>query len=120
MKLKVTVNGIPYEVQVEEEEPVTILPPVYIGGAGPGAGSAAPVAAAASGNAVVAPLAGSVLKILVKAGQQVKAGDVVAVLEAMKMETEIQTPRAGTVKAVVAKVGQAVQGGDPIVEIDAA
>jgi len=120
MKLKVTVNQIPYEVEVEVDDTPASLPPVLIGG---GAGGAAPVAAAASGkhaNAVTAPLAGSVRKILVEPGQSVKAGDVVAVLEAMKMETEITSPKTGTVAKILVEIGAAVQGGDPIIDIDPA
>ncbi|MDR2974996.1 MAG: biotin/lipoyl-binding protein [Propionibacteriaceae bacterium] len=120
MKLKVTVNQVPYEVEVEVDETPAGLPPVYIGG-----GSGAPAAAAvssgsASGNAVTAPLAGSVRKILVDQGQSVNAGDVVAVLEAMKMETEITAPKSGKVAKILVEVGAAVQGGDPIIDIDPA
>jgi methylmalonyl-CoA carboxyltransferase small subunit len=119
MKLKVTVNRIPYEVEVELSDAPTSLPPVYIGG-GPGSGAAAPAGGGAHANAVAAPLAGSVRKILVKPGQSVKAGDVVAVLEAMKMETEITSGIAGKVARVLVEVGAAVQGGDPIIDIDPA
>ncbi|MDR0959914.1 MAG: biotin/lipoyl-binding protein [Propionibacteriaceae bacterium] len=120
MKLKVTVNGIPYDVEVETDDTPAALPPVYIGGGSGPAGSAAPAASSASGNAVTAPLAGSVLRILVDEGQSVNAGDVVAVLEAMKMETEITAPKAGTVAKILTKVGAAVQGGDALIEIDPA
>ena len=118
MKLKVTVNQIPYEVEVEVDETPAGLPPVYIGGgAGGGAAAAAPVAAPAGGHGVTAPLAGSVRKILVTVGQSVESGDVVAVLEAMKMETEITSPVSGKVSAILVDVGAAVQGGDPIIDI---
>ena len=113
MKLKVTVNQIPYEVEVEVDKTPPTLPPVYIGG-GPGGGAAHHH----HGSEVTAPLAGSVRKILVEVGQTVKAGDVVAVLEAMKMETEITTPKAGKVAEILVEVGAAVQGGDPIIDID--
>jgi biotin carboxyl carrier protein len=117
MKLKVTVNQIPYEVEVEVDETPASLPPVYIGG-GSGGPAAAPVAASgAAGGAVTAPLAGSVRKILVETGQAVTAGDVVAVLEAMKMETEITAPKSGTVAKILVDVGAAVQGGDTIIDI---
>ncbi|MDR2895647.1 MAG: biotin/lipoyl-binding protein [Propionibacteriaceae bacterium] len=119
MKLKVTVNQVPYEVEVEVDDTPSSLPPVFIGG-GSGAPAAAAPAAGASANAVTAPLAGSVRKILVEKGQSVAAGDVVAVLEAMKMETEITAPVAGKVKAILVEVGAAVQGGDPIIDIDPA
>ncbi|MDR0783765.1 MAG: biotin/lipoyl-binding protein [Propionibacteriaceae bacterium] len=120
MKLKVTVNQIPYEVEVEVDESPAVLPPVYIGG-GSGGPAAAPAGPAApKANVVAAPLAGSVRKILVAVGATVSAGEVVAVLEAMKMETEIQSPIAGTVTKVLTEVGAAVQGGDAIISIDPA
>ena len=117
MKLKVTVNQIPYEVEVEVDQTPEGLPPVYIGGGTGAAPGAAPVVQGA-GNAVTAPLAGSVRKILVEVGQTVAAGDVVAVLEAMKMETEITAPKAGKVTGILVEVGAAVQGGDPIIDIE--
>ena len=117
MKLKVTVNQIPYEVEVEVDQTPAGLPPVYIGGGTGGPGAAAPVVVG-SGSAVTAPLAGSVRKILVEVGQTVAAGDVVAVLEAMKMETEITAPKAGKVTGILVEVGAAVQGGDPIIDIE--
>ena len=118
MKLKVTVNQIPYEVEVEVDKTPEGLPPVYIGGGTGGGPGAAPVVQG-NGNAVTAPLAGSVRKILVEVGQAVAAGDVVAVLEAMKMETEITAPKAGKVSKILVEVGAAVQGGDPIIDIEA-
>jgi biotin carboxyl carrier protein len=119
MKLKVTVNQLPYEVEVEVDAAPVALPPVYIGGGAGGGGGAAP-AAGGSANAVTAPLAGSVRKILVEVGQSVNAGDVVAVLEAMKMETEITAPKSGKIAKILVDVGAAVQGGDPIIDIDPA
>ena len=116
MKLKVTVNQIPYEVEVEVDQTPAGLPPVYIGG-GPG-GASAPAAVHAAESMVTAPLAGSVRKILVAAGDSVTAGQVVAILEAMKMETEITAPKAGKVAKVLVEVGAAVQGGDPIIDIE--
>jgi len=119
MNLKVTVNGIAYQVEVEVDDTPAGLPPIVIGG---GSGAAAPVAAASAGaaNAVTAPLAGSVRKILVEPGQAVGVGDVVAVLEAMKMETEITSGLAGKVGKILVEIGQAVQGGDALIQIDPA
>jgi len=116
MKLKVTVNQIPYEVEVEVDNTPAGLPAVNIGGGSGGGGAAAAAATSASGG-VAAPLAGSVRKILVEVGQTVEAGDVVAVLEAMKMETEITTAVAGKVTKILVDVGAAVQGGDQIIDI---
>ena len=67
---------------------------------------------------MVAPLAGSVFKILVNEGDEIEAGQVLLILEAMKMETEITAPNAGTVAHIGVAVGDAVQGGQPLVEIN--
>ncbi len=120
MKLKVTVNGIPYEVEVEvEEQERQSLGAIIVGGHG---GSAhVPTRAsvpAAPASGVTAPLAGSVARILVEEGQAIEAGEVLLVLEAMKMETEITAPQAGTVAEIFVEKGDAVQGGQPLVRID--
>ena len=111
MNYNVTVNGKVYAVTVEKT-----------GAAAPKA--AAPVAAApaapraaAGANAITAPLPGSVVSISVKAGDAVKAGQQLAVIEAMKMENEILAPADGTVKAVHVSAGQAVQQGDALIEL---
>ena len=120
MKLKVTVNQTEYEIDVEvQEEARQSLGPIVIGGSG-GAAPAAPAASAthsASANAVVAPLAGSVARILVAEGDEVESGQVLLVLEAMKMETEITAPAAGTVSAILVKQGEPVQGGQGLIEL---
>nr|HMQ65307.1 acetyl-CoA carboxylase biotin carboxyl carrier protein subunit [Arachnia sp.] len=72
---------------------------------------------AVSSNAVVAPLAGSVARILVADGDEIEAGQVLLVLEAMKMETEITAPAAGKVVAVLVSPGDAVQGGQALIEL---
>ena len=72
---------------------------------------------AVSSNAVVAPLAGSVARVLVADGDEIEAGQVLLVLEAMKMETEITAPAAGKVVAVLVKPGDAVQGGQALIEL---
>ncbi|GAA3701499.1 sodium-extruding oxaloacetate decarboxylase subunit alpha [Oceanisphaera sediminis] len=80
----------------------------------------APVAAAAptgAAESVVAPLAGNIFKIVAKAGSQVAAGEVLLILEAMKMETEVRAARAGTVLDVLVKEGDAVSVGDPVVSL---
>ena len=92
---------------------------IVIGGSG-GAPVAAPApsaAGAAGANAVVAPLAGSVARILVAEGDEVEAGQVLLVLEAMKMETEITAPAAGAVSAILVKQGEPVQGGQALIEL---
>ncbi len=119
MNLKVTVNGIAYDVNVEVEEPETpTLGAIVIGG---GSGSAAPTTASVSGtsaNAVTAPLAGSVSRVLVEEGQEIKAGEVLLVLEAMKMETEITAPKDGKVARILIEKGTPVQAGEGLIELD--
>lgn len=119
MKLKVTVNGIPYDIEVEVEEEEQHAPTIVIGGAG---GMQTPVATTASvratsANAVVAPLSGSVSKVLVEDGQEIKEGEVLVVLEAMKMETEITAPQSGKIGSILVSPGDAVQGGQALVEL---
>ena len=70
-----------------------------------------------AGEAVSAPMPGAIVKVLVSQGQAVKAGDVLCVLEAMKMENDITAPKAGTVTQVVATKGASVSTGDPLVII---
>jgi methylmalonyl-CoA carboxyltransferase small subunit len=119
MKLKVTVNDVPYliDVEVEEEEPQS-LGAIVIGGSG-GAVTVPTTASVqgASANAVVAPLAGSVSRVLVAEGDEIEAGQVLLVLEAMKMETEITAPKAGKVEAILVDKGTAVQGGQALIEL---
>ncbi|GAA1390373.1 biotin/lipoyl-containing protein [Luteococcus peritonei] len=120
MKLKVTVNGTDYLIDVEvEEEQQQTLSPIIIGGVNTG-NNPIPTRAsmpAASSNAVVAPLAGSVARIQVKEGDAITAGQVLVVLEAMKMETEITAPGDGTVGTILVEAGQAVQGGQALIEL---
>ncbi len=121
MLLKVTVNGIAYDVEVEVEEPERpTLGAIVIGGGGGGGSAHLPTKAsmpAASSNSVVAPLSGSVSKILVAEGDQITAGQVLCVLEAMKMETEITAPSDGTVGRILVEQGDAVQGGQGLIEL---
>jgi methylmalonyl-CoA carboxyltransferase small subunit len=69
-------------------------------------------------NGVTAPLSGSVSKILVAEGDEIKAGQVLVVLEAMKMETEITAPADAKVKALLVTQGESVQGGQGLVEFE--
>ncbi|HOC13336.1 MAG TPA: biotin/lipoyl-binding protein [Propionicimonas sp.] len=120
MKLKVTVNGVAYDIDVEvEEQEAPQLGAIVIGGSsgGPAVPSTASVQAS-SANAVVAPLAGSVARVLVEAGQEIEAGEVLLVLEAMKMETEITAPKAGKVAQVLVEKGTPVQAGQALIELD--
>ena len=121
MKLKVTVNGIAYDIEVEvEEQERPSLGSVIIGGGG---SSSAPTTAsvkAASANAVVAPLSGAVARILVAEGDEITEGQVLLVLEAMKMEYRLTAPRAGTVAEVGCSEGELVDLGTTLVRLESA
>ena len=119
MKYKVTLNGRTYEVEVEAgkamllDEYEAIVP-----SAAPAAPAAAPVAAApGAGEPVNAPMPGNILRVNVKAGDAVKSGTVLCVLEAMKMENEIMAPKDGTVTQVLVSKGSTVDTGAPLVVI---
>ena len=105
----ITVNGVAYSVSVEET--AAGAAPV----AAPAAPAAAPKAAAPAGAAgavaVKAPMPGNILDVKVAAGASVKAGDVLVILEAMKMENEICAPHDGTVGSVCVQKGASVQTG---------
>lgn len=120
MQLKVTVNGVVYDVEVEvEQESRASLGTIFMGGGYVAQHAATPApASAADGDGITAPLAGSVAQVLVKVGQEIEAGDVVAVLEAMKMETEITASAAGTVAEVLVAPGDAVAGGQVLIRLD--
>ena len=107
----VEVNGKSFVVQVNEGGDIEGLKPV---GA---ASDAVATPAAGAGESQPAPLAGNIFKVLVQPGQLVQEGDLVIILEAMKMETEIRAFKAGTVSAVDVKVGDAVSVGDSLLTI---
>ena len=126
MKYKVTLNGRTYEVEVEagkamlldEYEAIAPPAPATAPAAAPApvaAPSAAPAASLAAGEPVKAPMPGVVLKVQVQQGQAVKAGQVLVILEAMKMENEIVAPKDGTVAQIVAAKGASVESGAPLV-----
>ena len=97
----VVVNGRPYEVQVAEGGAIGSIAP-----------AAAPAPRAVEGECVPAPLAGNIFKLMRQTGQAVEAGDVILVMEAMKMETEVRAPRAGTLTTITVSEGDTVQVGD--------
>ena len=130
MKYKVTLNGRTYEVEVEAGKAMLLneyeaIAPAPAAAAAPVAAPAAAPAAAApaapvvtgAGEAVNAPMPGNILKVNVQNGQAVKAGEVLVVLEAMKMENEIMAPKAGTVTQVLVSKGSTVDTGAPLVVI---
>jgi oxaloacetate decarboxylase alpha subunit len=106
----ISVNGQNYVVQVAEGGDISSIQT-----AAPQAAPAAP--AAGSGEEVPAPLAGNIWKVQVAPGQAVQEGDVLVILEAMKMETEVRAARAGTVVSVDVKEGDAVQVGDSLLSL---
>ena len=130
MKYKVTLNGRTYEIEVEagkamlldEYEAIAPAPaaaPVAAAPAAAAPAAAAPAAPAVTGagEPIVAPMPGTILKVNVKAGDAVKEGQVLVVLEAMKMENEILAPKNGTITQVVVAKGSNVDTGAPLVVI---
>ena len=128
MKYKITLNGRTYEVEVEagkamlldEYEAIAPTPAAAPVTAAPVAAAApAPAAPAVTGagEAVNAPMPGTILKVNVQNGQAVKEGDVLVILEAMKMENEILAPKNGTVTQVLVSKGASVNTGAPLVVI---
>ncbi len=104
---QVVVDGRAYSVTVSQGGEVTQVAPA----------PAATAAPAGAGQAVPAPLAGTIFKINVAEGQHVSSGDVIMILEAMKMETEVRSPADGTVQAIQVKEGDTVQVGDSLLTL---
>lgn len=130
MKLKITVHGVAYEVEVEvldigEGFPTVPSPLPLVQAVSPAApepvkpvrshGSAAKKSA---GGAVTSPIAGTVMEIKCKPGYTVSEGEVLLVIEAMKMNTSIAAPTAGKIKAIPVAVGDAVIEGQVLVEFE--
>ena len=126
---KVSVNGIPFEVELKRpinpvhaiKKPKVAAPKPAAPAPAPAAAApkpAAPAAAAGAGNPVKAPLPGTISSISVKVGDQVNVGDTVLVLEAMKMQNNIEAEKDGKVTAICVKPGQAVLEEDALVVIE--
>lgn len=137
-KFRITINGESYEVEVEDlggeapvvrrqtsvPAPVQAAPAVSVPqpkaqpvAAAPQAAAPSAKPAAAGQNSLTAPMPGTVLDILVREGEQVKLGQTVLMLEAMKMENEIAAPVAGTVKSIHVTKGASVNPGDVLLTI---
>lgn len=123
-KFNITVNGNAYEVEIEEVKaaaPVAAAPKAAPAAAPAPAPKAAPAAAAAApaagDNTVTAPMPGKIVKLVASVGQAVNAGDVLLILEAMKMQNEITAPAAGTVKSFAVNAGDSVKPGQAMVVI---
>lgn len=124
-EMSMQVNGTHYNVTVETElEKKTVIarpankPQVAAAPSGTVQRAAAPKAAAAGGEKVTSPLPGTILDVLVNVGDQVKDGQCVVLLEAMKMENNIEAPRAGVIKSVNVRKGDSVLEGDVLVVIE--
>ena len=133
MKYKVTLGNRVYEVEVDAGEamlvdeyealapaapaPVVVAAPVPAAVPVAAAPAAAPAPGLAAGEVVKSPMPGNILKINVTLGQKVKEGDVLIVLEAMKMENEITAPKAGSIAQIPVSKGQVVETGSPLVVI---
>ena len=126
MKYKITLKGTTYEVEVEKGEAMILDEYEAKSPVPPAPAAAAPVAAApaaaapaavAAGTPVTSPLPGNIFAIKVKEGDAVKAGDVLIVIEAMKMENEVCAPSDGVVKQIVVSKGALVATGDTLVVI---
>ena len=131
MRYKVTLNNRVYEVEVEQGEAMLVdeyelKAPAAAAPAAPAAAAAAAAAAPAAapaggalaaGEVIKSPMPGNILKILVSQGQQVKEGETLIILEAMKMENEIVATRAGSVAQIAVSKGQVVETDTPLVVI---
>ena len=118
---KVTVNGTEYTVEWEkpvEEKPVVKVQPVAAKPAPPTAAAPAPAAAPVSGNAIKTPLPGVIIDVKVNVGDTVKKGDTVVVLEAMKMENNINADRDGKVVAIQVAKGDTVADGAALIVLE--
>lgn len=132
MIYKVTLNGKIYEVEVEKGEamiraeydaaapvaPAPAAPAAPVAAAPVAAPAAAPAPAAAGEGVVQSPMPGNINAVKFSAGQSVKAGDVIIILEAMKMENEIVAPKAGTLTKIHVQKGAVVNTGDPLFDVE--
>lgn len=128
MKLNITIDGKNYEVDVEAvepESPAQRMQPIMAGPA-PVRVPAAPVASAPAGDSAPvneskvcrSPVSGIVIRVAAQVGQSLQTGDILLVLEAMKMETNLTAPGPGKIAAILSKEGDSVQSGQVVVEFE--
>ncbi len=120
---RITVNGVAYDVAVEVlgagAAPVAAAPVAAAPVAAAPVAAPAPAASGAAGSVTIeSPMPGKILAIKANAGQAVKKGDVVMILEAMKMENEITAPADGTVASINVAVGDSVESGDTLASLN--
>ncbi len=111
---EIEVNGTPYKVEIEKPDKAAQM------GISKVAGTVEPITVPtkpASASTIKSPLPGSVLKVFVAAGQSVKRGDVLVILESMKMENNILSEKDAVVKVVHVQAGQSVMQGDALIEL---
>ena len=116
---RITVNGTAYDVTVEEGTNVgaAVAAPAPVAAAAPA--PAAPAAPAAAGSIeVAAPMPGKILNVKAGVGTAVKKGDVILILEAMKMENDVVAPEDGTVASINVSAGDAVEAGDVLATLN--
>jgi methylmalonyl-CoA carboxyltransferase small subunit len=126
VKLKITVEGKTYEVDVEVEPDVPRVPRGYavepsavrLPAASPSKIPSTPAAPVNEDKVCRSPVTGTVVRVVAQAGQSIQPGDILVVLEAMKMETNITAPVAGRIGAVTVQAGSAVKAGQVVVELE--
>lgn len=127
-KFKINVNGQSYEVEVEEigsnenleSQSATVQKPIekQIEKPQPKKEVAEEIKPQQGQEIIEAPMPGNIWKVVAQEGQQIKAGDIILILEAMKMENEILAPRDGKLVKMIAKEGSAVNNGDKLAIIE--
>lgn len=114
---EIEVNGTPFQVELSKEVKTSKTPKLVRSAVSPTT-EKKPIKAPAGLSRIEAPLPGSIFKIITKEGDQVKKGDVLMIMEAMKMENNILAESEGTVKTIKVKEGDSVLQGDVLVEIE--
>lgn len=119
---RITVNGTAYDVAVEElgagAAPVAAAPVAAPVAAAPAAAAPAPASKGTGSISVTSPMPGKILAVKATVGQAVKKGEVVLILEAMKMENEVVAPEDGTIASIDVAVGAAVEAGDTLATLN--